>query len=51
MKQFYVTSLITIEAENFEEAVKKLNKEGNKEIAYALLGNAEVDEHDFETED
>lgn len=44
-KQFSITSTIHIEAESREAADAILNDEGkNKEIAYDLLANAEIDE-------
>lgn len=45
MKQFYITSTITIEAESREQAVAMLNDgKTNKEFAFDLLNSAEVDE-------
>jgi len=48
MKQFYITSTITIEAENEKELDKRLQKECTNvsqdyEIASDLLRNAEID--------
>lgn len=45
MKEFYITSTTNIMAKNREEADAMLNNpETNKEIAYDLLANAEIDE-------
>ena len=44
MKEFTITSTINVEAANREEAAKLLTNEDNKEIAYDLLANAEIDE-------
>jgi hypothetical protein len=48
MKEFYITSTITVEAENREEVEEMLIREPMlikpHKIAYALLDNAEIDE-------